>query len=245
MTTHNMISQHVYSKKGKTKSAKCMNYISLNRPKRSNALTPQMLLELSSIFTENTNSPLIITGKGTSFCGGLDLNFLASIAQDLDELGSFFEYLINCLLKIFAHPHFTIAVVNGHAVGGGFALACCCDIIIATNRNAKLIIPGGQLTSKAQLVYPAFDLRIDQSDKSLDYRLNGLTLTIKQGLSKGIVDSSFESSDAKEASITDFISELLLHNQVPISRLEKKRQRHFRQQCEDALRNVKTFHGIF
>ena len=63
--------------------------ITLKRPEKRNAISSQMIQELMAAFDEAENGParvVIITGSGKSFCAGMDLDGLRTIAsQSLDE----------------------------------------------------------------------------------------------------------------------------------------------------------------
>jgi methylglutaconyl-CoA hydratase len=109
--------------------------ITLSRPEKRNAITPEMIAELFSAFKEVEESParvLILTGAGKAFCSGMDLEALKSLAtqspaeqrEDADRLSRFF-------LRIWSFPKPTIAAVNGHALAGGCGIATLCDFTIA------------------------------------------------------------------------------------------------------------------
>ena len=57
--------------------------ITLNRPDKRNAISPQMIAELQSALDSIEKSPArigIITGAGKAFCAGMDLETLSAIA---------------------------------------------------------------------------------------------------------------------------------------------------------------------
>src|ERR1700739_3291005 len=58
--------------------------ITLNRPNKRNAISTQMMAELQTALDEIEKSHArvgIVTGAGTAFCAGMDLDMLASIAK--------------------------------------------------------------------------------------------------------------------------------------------------------------------
>jgi methylglutaconyl-CoA hydratase len=118
--------------------------ITLSRPEKRNAISPEMIAELLSSFSEVEASParvLILTGAGKAFCSGMDLDALKALAtqspaqqrEDADRLASLF-------LRIWSFPKPTIAAVNGHAIAGGCGIATLCDFTIAA-RDAKFGYP--------------------------------------------------------------------------------------------------------
>ena len=110
--------------------------LTLNRPDRRNALTPEMQSDLIAAFEDAANSPstrvLVLTGAGEAFCAGLDLSVLQAmqhrspvdLSDDAHRIARMFRSLYEC-------PIPTIAAVNGHAIAGGTGLATLCDFTLA------------------------------------------------------------------------------------------------------------------
>lgn len=116
--------------------------IKLNRPEKRNALHPVLINEFKDKLDELENDKkvriLIITGEGSSFCSGADLDYLNQLRKftaidnekDLRSIAGLF-------LQLYHFPKPTIAAVNGPAIAGGCGLATVCDFIIADELNAK------------------------------------------------------------------------------------------------------------
>lgn len=110
--------------------------ITLNRPERRNAMTPEMQMELIAALEEATESDcrvIVLTGAGESFCSGLDLSALkamqdASAAQHRTDA----ERIARLFLALYEMPMPTIAAVHGAAIAGGAGLATICDFTLAT-----------------------------------------------------------------------------------------------------------------
>ena len=77
---------------------------------------------------------LIVTGKGRAFCAGDDLKDVSPEGEDLAGFGRLLDRLEATRVPV-------IAAVNGWCVGGGFELACCCDIRIASH-EARFVCAG-------------------------------------------------------------------------------------------------------
>ncbi|MEM4723632.1 MAG: enoyl-CoA hydratase/isomerase family protein [Candidatus Hadarchaeum sp.] len=109
----------------------------LNRPEVRNAFNDLMLTELTHAFAGVARSfpqvrVLVLTGKGSCFCAGADLNWMRdsvrySYADNLRDAG----LVSDCLYALYSLPQPTIARVNGAAIGGGMGLVTACDIAIA------------------------------------------------------------------------------------------------------------------
>lgn len=113
--------------------------ITLNRPKRYNALTPGMADELLDAYTGFARSKprvVILTGAGRAFCSGADLVSDMFQGSSPEEVGAYIDASMarsfNPMLQAFrALPCPTIARVNGVAAGGGASMALLADIVIA------------------------------------------------------------------------------------------------------------------
>ncbi|HEV2710688.1 MAG TPA: enoyl-CoA hydratase-related protein [Edaphobacter sp.] len=111
--------------------------ITLNRPERRNAMTPQMQEELLVAMQEAATGScrvVVLAGAGGAFCAGLDLSSLQemnnkSVAEhttDADRVARLFR-------SIFELPKPTIAAVHGAAIAGGAGLAAVCDFTLAVH----------------------------------------------------------------------------------------------------------------
>ncbi len=114
--------------------------ITLNRPDKLNAFTPEMHVELADALDRLRGGAarvLIVTGAGRGFCAGQDLGQRRSgEAPDLgDTLDEFYNPLIR-RLRALELP--VIAAVNGVAAGAGMSLALAADITIAA-RSASFL----------------------------------------------------------------------------------------------------------
>lgn len=77
---------------------------------------------------------LIVTGKGKAFCSGDDLKAVGPQGEDLAGFARLLD-------RLEASRAPVIAAVNGWCVGGGFELALCCDIRIASH-EARFVCAG-------------------------------------------------------------------------------------------------------
>jgi enoyl-CoA hydratase/carnithine racemase len=106
----------------------------LSRPEQLNALSLEMKDELavalSSLLGDHAVRALVLTGAGRAFCAGADLTDLApesgvAFADRLRKLQrSLIEQLACAEIPV-------IGAINGPAVGGGFAIATACDVLLA------------------------------------------------------------------------------------------------------------------
>ncbi|MEV4470791.1 enoyl-CoA hydratase/isomerase family protein [Nonomuraea salmonea] len=106
--------------------------VTLNRPAKLNAITPDMAAALRACLTRVDADPQIrvavLTGAGErSFCVGSDI-------RELDEYTTPWEFRnrgdYGDAVRALRKP--IIAAINGYAYGGGLELALACDIRLAS-----------------------------------------------------------------------------------------------------------------
>jgi enoyl-CoA hydratase/carnithine racemase len=111
--------------------------IRIDRPERSNALTPAICGAIESALASADKDPavhvVLIGGTGgRSFCGGYDLTMVGRGVRD--------EALQSMLARLRAMTIPSVAVVDGHAVGAGLDLACSCDLRVVRH-GVKIGLP--------------------------------------------------------------------------------------------------------
>jgi 2-(1,2-epoxy-1,2-dihydrophenyl)acetyl-CoA isomerase len=115
--------------------------ITLNRPEKLNALTPQMRVEmrkaLEDVSADEDTRVVIITGAGRGFCAGADIATVAAQAEMAEDepgralrLQPIATRRVTTLIQSLSKP--TICALNGVVAGGPIAIPLSCDIIIAS-----------------------------------------------------------------------------------------------------------------
>jgi methylglutaconyl-CoA hydratase len=109
--------------------------ITLNRPERRNAMTPEMQRELIVAMEEAAASDcsvVVFAGAGEAFCAGLDLSSLQGMNdKSAAEFTADAERIAKLFRTLYELPKPTIAAVHGPAVAGGTGLATMCDFTLA------------------------------------------------------------------------------------------------------------------
>ena len=113
--------------------------ITLNRPERRNAWTPDMSNEMSQAIKQANDDPaigaIIVTGAGKSFCAGADVEhaFNARLEGiDSGDRDKAAEFPVDDWLQLCRDSKPLIAAVNGHSVGIGATMILPFDIIVAS-----------------------------------------------------------------------------------------------------------------
>ena len=111
-------------------------HVTLARPESRNAFDAALITELSEAFVDvGTPRAVVLAGDGPSFCAGADVEWMrASADLDLDANVADANALRRMFEAIDSCPAPVVAVVQGHALGGGIGLVACADIVIAEPR---------------------------------------------------------------------------------------------------------------
>ena len=109
--------------------------ITLNRPERRNAMTPEMQQELIAAMEEAAASDcsvVVFAGAGEAFCAGLDLSALQGMNdKSAADHTADAERIARLFRTLYELPKPTIAAVHGAAIAGGTGLATMCDFTLA------------------------------------------------------------------------------------------------------------------
>lgn len=122
--------------------------LTLSRPEKLNALSPELLEELIEAARALDARPdvkvVVVRGEGRAFCAGFDLTSLAaperqgSSPRETADLGRRMAEAVTQMRAL------TIARIHGHCVGGGLVLAAACDLRVAAE-DAVFSIPEAEL----------------------------------------------------------------------------------------------------
>ena len=119
-------------------------YITINRPKKLNALNKETIAELNDAFAEveqdNEVRVIILTGSGEkAFVAGADISEFADFDTSQGaELARKGQEILFSFIEDLKIP--VIAAINGFALGGGLELAMACHFRVASD-NAKMGLP--------------------------------------------------------------------------------------------------------
>jgi enoyl-CoA hydratase/carnithine racemase len=120
--------------------------LTLNRPERMNAMNEKMEAEFVQALYEADQDDevrvLVVTGAGKGFCAGADMMRMPGEERKpkgAEELRRGFRNIQGMILGLQRLEKPTIAMINGAAVGGGFDLACACDLRIGSE-NARFMV---------------------------------------------------------------------------------------------------------
>jgi enoyl-CoA hydratase/carnithine racemase len=168
--------------------------VTLRRPEKFNALDIPMLraLEMALDAAEDADGirVVLLCGEGKGFCAGGDVEAWSALsAADFQVKWVRYGHRVFDRLARLRQP--TIAVLSGHALGGGLELAAACDFRVA-EAQVKLgfpetsigVVPGWSGTQRAVRRFGAQTVR--------RLALGGEILLAPEALSLGVVDRVVE-----------------------------------------------------
>ncbi len=110
-------------------------WLVMNKPQSHNAFDAELIRQLTEALQQCDSNPsiraVIITGAGSTFSAGADLNWMRSMAKASEAENREDSLRLAELMRTLNYlSKPTIARVNGAAYGGGVGLIACCDIAI-------------------------------------------------------------------------------------------------------------------
>jgi enoyl-CoA hydratase len=162
--------------------------ITLNRPERGNAVSDEMVAELTRLIDGASKNAdmVVLRGAGKDFCvGRAGMGARPAVEPTALERRVFSDVVFDCYGAMRNSPIPVIAVVQGGAHGFGCAIAAACDITIASDA-AKFSVPEMAHNIMPTMVMSSFVDRV--SRKALSYLVYSTAeISPERALSFGIV----------------------------------------------------------
>jgi len=172
--------------------------ITLNRPERRNALTIELMTELTAAIelaeAETSQRILILRGAGLAFCTGLDLKEAAKV----EKAHATAEMVARTLIVVSQTRLITIAVVHGAAVAGGAGIMSACDFVIAAE-GTRIGYPEVRRGLVAGLVMTFLRRQLRERDLR-ELVLTSELIEAKRALEIGLVNRVVPPSELESAS---------------------------------------------
>ncbi|WP_230292778.1 enoyl-CoA hydratase-related protein [Croceicoccus sp. Ery5] len=176
--------------------------IAINRPDRLNALTPNVMAELTEAIDKAIDGgarALVLTGEGRSFCAGADLRAdgagYTGLPEDLGELLD--DHYNPFVAKLADLPVPLVTAVNGPAVGAGMSLALAGDIVVAA-RSAFLLLAFVNIGLVPDLGASWLVTRAVGRARALELALLGEEITAEDARAMGLITRVTDDGKALE-----------------------------------------------
>lgn len=185
--------------------------ITINRPKRRNAMKLAMWQAMGPIFDELSREPalraVILTGTGGTFCAGADISEFNEVRTTVEDGRAYEAAGDLCQTAISSCTKATIAAISGPCFGGGVGLALSCDFRFA-DQTAYFGIPAARLSNvygvvETRALYDAVGLAVAK-----EVLFTGRRYTADEARQVGMVTHLAE--DTALAAARDFANSLKL-----------------------------------
>lgn len=190
-----------------------LGLIALNRPKVLNAINRPMVSEILDAMegfeADSCVRAIVLSGKGRAFAAGADIDEMANDnAIDFELRNQFKDWDRIAMIK---KP--IIGAVQGFALGGGFELALCCDLLYAAD-DAEFgfpevnlgVMPGAGGTQRLT--------KLAGKTKAMEWLFTGKRISAREALHHGIVNQLISKELLMEETMK---AAEQIANQAPIS----------------------------
>jgi methylglutaconyl-CoA hydratase len=183
----------------------------MNRPQVHNAFDAAMIRELTTALSEADRNDavrvVVITGTGSCFSAGADMNWMRSLVEaSLEENERDALQLAKLMRSLNYLSKPSIARINGAAFGGGLGLIAACDITIAVD-NARFGLTEARLGLAPAVISPYVIRRMGESN-ARRYFLSGERFDSHKAQDTGLVQQVVAATQLDEA-VVDMVSQLL------------------------------------
>ncbi len=174
---------------------------------RGNALDEETLQLLADAFQDARSDPrpVVLCGRGHTFCTGLDLS--RAVLADRETMARWMEGFHRALTACFLHPAPVVAALGGHALAGGALLALACDRrLMAKDSSGRFGVHGIRLG----VSYPqvAIEILRAQFPRAVVEELlySGRVFTPEQACEAGLVDRVLPAEELENEAEKDAIA---------------------------------------
>lgn len=223
-----------------TKSSNGVKTIIMNRPDKRNALCPLLIEELTQALDEAQTCEcgvVILTGAGSAFCAGLDMEHLSTPrAHTPEEVRHDAENMARVLRTLYEFPKPVIAAINGPAIAGGMSLATIPDFSLAIP-EAKFGFTEVKV-GFVPAIAASFLLRQVGELRTRELLLSGKVMKAQEALKYGLISQIVNAEELLGAAHA--LAQCLLQNspqamQAVKRLLAKHSRRRLDEELEDAI----------
>ncbi len=217
-------------------SANNVRTLTLNRPDKRNALSPELIEELTVALHEAESCEcgvVILTGAGPAFCSGLDMDHLETMtASTPEESRRDSENMARVLRTLYEFPKPVIAAVNGPAIAGGMGLATIADFTLATpeSKFGYTEVRVGFVPA----IVASFLLRQIGEKHTRDLLLTGRLIKAQEALQLGLV-TQIVTADELMKTARALAQSLLLNSPQAMQSVKKLLAKHAARRLDEEL----------
>jgi enoyl-CoA hydratase/carnithine racemase len=183
--------------------------LTLNRPRRLNAITPELVGDLRAGLRRAHDDAGVrvirLRGAGRAFCAGYDISWGAAKMQsgDADEpWDPVADYetmreFVDAYMALWRSPKPVVAQVHGACVGGGTDFALCSDLIVCA-RDCRIGYPPARVWGSPTTAMWMYRLGLERSKRLL---LTGDAIDGARAVEWGLASEAVDEADLDEAAL--------------------------------------------
>ena len=210
--------------------------ITLNRPEKRNAITPELLEGITNGLRRAAEDPavrvVLLAGAGPDFCAGMDITLLrettdAGVLEHLDmarRLGETYRAMRR-------HPHPVVAAVKGRALGGGCGIATACDVVLAAEGSAQFGYPEVKIGFVPATVMVMLRRTVGEK-RAFDLLVRGEPIGAREAFDLGLVTRVYPDAEF-DAGVEAYLAELAARSASAVT-LTKRQMYHIDSMSFDA-----------
>ena len=218
--------------------------ITLNQPERGNAVSDEMVAELTGIIegAEKTSSVVVLRGAGADFCiGRAVMGSTPKHDPDALERRTFSDVVFNCYGAMRNAKIPIVAAVHGRALGFGCAIAAACDITLASDK-AVFQVPEMAHNILPTMVMSSFVDSVPR--KAMSYLVySQAEITPERALSFGIVSDVVPAGQLDQA-VDTLTAAILKAPAVAVHGVKEYVRTAFSMSTEGAIDYARNIHAV-
>jgi len=195
---------------------------------------------MSQLVQDNTVHVIVLTGKGSTFVVGADVNAVQEV--DTYEKGVEITSRAQAIVSLCElSPKPVIALINGLCLGGGMEIALACHMRIAAT-NVQMGLPEIMLG-----IIPAFggtqrSARLLGNAKALEIMLTGMFINMDEALRIGLVNRVYPAETLMEEGLK-FASSIAKKGQIAVRAIVEAVMKGSKLSLEEGLKLESTLFG--
>jgi enoyl-CoA hydratase len=202
--------------------------LTLNRPQRLNAITPQLVedfdVALARALDDGDVRVVRLRGAGSAFCAGYDIGWGSASMQEAEEgvpWDPIADYqmmrrFVDAYMALWRSPKPVVAQVHGYCVAGGTDFALCCDLIVCAE-DCRIGYPPARVWGSPTTAMWMYRLGLERSKRLL---LTGDAIDGARAVEWGLASEAVPAAelDAAGLALARRVA-LLPHNQAAMMKL--------------------------
>jgi enoyl-CoA hydratase len=209
-------------------AAEAVATLTLNRPERRNAITPELVEDFDAALARALDDPEVrvvrLRGAGRAFCAGYDIGWGSESMQEA-EAGEPWDpaadyrtmrRFVDAYMALWRSPKPVVAQVHGYCVAGGTDFALCSDLIVCAE-DCRIGYPPARVWGSPTTAMWMYRLGLERSKRLL---LTGDAIDGRRAVEWGLASEAVPEAELEAAGLRLARRVALLpHNQAAMMKL--------------------------